>query len=68
MKNIYNKANDRWKKKKIVRTVVHKKILGAGAYFGDLELIRNCKRINKITVIDDSFTLYLNKKRFFESK
>ena len=59
---------DKWKVRKITRTVVYRSILESPQWFGEIELIQNKRRITRVYAYEDAFILYLTKNRFLESK
>jgi len=53
-------------KSKVERKVKFGDILNPSECFGQIELLRNCRRLNSVVCVEDAQILILNKSDFFE--
>jgi len=64
--NIWPIGSNLWEKSKLTRKMKFKHDILPNQYFGEVELIDNCKRLTKVICVENSQVLLLHRKNFFE--
>jgi len=64
--NIWPIGSNLWEKSKLTRKMKFKHDILPNQYFGEVELIDNCKRLTKVICVENSQVLLLQRKNFFE--
>ena len=64
--NVWPLDVNKWEKKICTRTVVYRREILPGQYFGEVELIKNFSRMNKVVAAEESYVMSLNKNKFHD--